>query len=64
LIWTPSDQIFSKQGVLAPLSLQLPRRPATWTGEAAATTSVNAATVVVAMRTRIQLNLIPFFYRL
>src|SRR3981081_4967222 len=53
LTWAPSDQTFSKQGVVAPGSLQLPR-PAAWTGEATPKTSVNAATVVVAMRTRIE----------
>src|SRR3981081_67649 len=61
LTWAPSDQTFSKQGVVAPGSLQLPT-PAAWTGEAAPKTSVNAATVVVAMRTRIEFTFDSFVF--
>jgi hypothetical protein len=63
LTWFPSDQICSKQGVVAPLVLQFVKR-AVCTGEAAAMSVVNAvrartivtaATAMVAMRARIEL---------
>jgi hypothetical protein len=70
LTWFPSDQIFSKQGVVMPLAAQF-TRAAAWTGEAAAESVVMAATamriasaanVVVAIRLRIELNLDSFIY--
>src|SRR5579872_3498355 len=68
LTWRPSDQIFSKQGVVMPLAAQF-TRPAARAGEAAAESVVMAATamsiasaanVVVAIRLRIELNLDSF----
>ena len=66
LTWIPSAQTGSKQGVTAPLSLQFGRpaawagAAAAWIGEATAKTNARAATAVVAMRTRIELDFDSF----